>query len=327
LERLVVREPDTVEIGSKKGGGMSLLWGWWKGRAGGVGASAGDVEMRRKTAWIGVAAELAGLVAREGDDGAERARGLLAEFLRGEMDAVEVRYVPVGLAGAVGWVVGGRVVLGMGGCGEVADVVLRRAGAWGAEEIRLAEVAAKTAGGVLEALGAMEELRRQSMTDALTGLYNRRSLDRMLEREVLLASRHGGPLSVVVIDVDHFKLANDRFGHSVGDALLRHVGATILETLRRSDLAFRYGGDEFVVVLPQTGVSNATAAMEKLRRAMAAGEPGGAAAGLLAPTLSIGVAEWWAGGSGEELVKAADEALYGAKRANRNCVRAYRAAA
>jgi len=131
LERLVVREPDTAEIGSKKGGGMSLLWGWWKGRAGGVGASAGDVEMRRKTAWIGVAAELAGLVSREGDDGAERARGLLAEFLRGEMDAVEVRYVPVGLAGAVGWVVGGRVVLGMGGCGEVADVVLRRAGAWG----------------------------------------------------------------------------------------------------------------------------------------------------------------------------------------------------
>jgi diguanylate cyclase (GGDEF)-like protein len=142
-------------------------------------------------------------------------------------------------------------------------------------------------------------------------------LDRLLEREVLLAVRHGAPLSVVVLDIDHFKQVNDTLGHAIGDEVLRQVAATVRKTLRRSDLAFRFGGDEFVLVLRQTGLDKALAAMEKLRLAMQ-----GVRAGEMPLTLSIGVTEVKAGSTALSILEEADSALYRAKREDRDCVRA-----
>ena len=165
------------------------------------------------------------------------------------------------------------------------------------------------------------------MTDALTGLYNRRSLDALMIREVALAERHGQTLSLVMIDMDHFKEVNDGHGHAAGDHLLRSFAESVRITLRKTDLAFRYGGDEFVIALPQTTVAQAQQVVQKLRQAFAAIDFRDAIHALEhQPTLSVGVAErsvdtgvltWSA------LLAAADAALYEAKEANRNCVRVY----
>lgn len=338
---VVVKRSAVQDFRDQPGAGVHAEWrGSWLGRwvervVGGArregerqeGADLARGRLRMTSQWIETAAEMVKLPAGDSETGVEAVRGMLTRFLQTEMGAAEVRYLPAGLVGGQERSAGRRMVLGMGEWREVAEVILREGVAWEGAELMLAEKAAETAGGVMGTVARMDVVRTQSLTDALTGLYNRRSLERMLEREVLLASRHGVALSVVVIDVDHFKMMNDRYGHAVGDEMLRHVAATIGQTLRRSDLAFRYGGDEFVVVLPQTGLNNAMAAMEKLARAMRASAPEGAAVGLNAPTLSIGVAEWWAGGTATGLLRAADEALYRAKRESRNCVRAYRAAA
>jgi diguanylate cyclase (GGDEF)-like protein len=168
----------------------------------------------------------------------------------------------------------------------------------------------------------LAEAERQSMTDPLTGLFNRRSLEQLLEREVLLAERHGQALALVMIDLDRFKQINDTYGHAAGDYLLKAFADCCRATLRKSDLPFRYGGDEFVVALPQTSISRAEQVVEKLRAAFAANDFSQAIPQLPAPpTLSIGVTEL---GVGERtlgaLLGAADHAVYQAKRAGRDQV-------
>jgi diguanylate cyclase (GGDEF)-like protein len=165
------------------------------------------------------------------------------------------------------------------------------------------------------------------MTDALTGLYNRRSLESLLQREVALAERHGVPLSLVIIDMDRFKQVNDSHGHAAGDHLLKAFADCVRITLRKTDLAFRYGGDEFVIALPQTPVAQAVRVVNKLRQAFGAVDFSHAIARMeQQPTLSIGVAERSVPQNVitlQNLLAAADQALYDAKAANRNCVRVY----
>ena len=201
-------------------------------------------------------------------------------------------------------------------------------GAEWTEELRqLAQTYVNTASSTLITLNHLAEAEKQSMTDALTGLYNRRSLDSLLEREVALAGRHGLPLSVVMIDMDEFKQINDSHGHAAGDHMLRAFADCVRITLRKTDLAFRYGGDEFVIAPPQTQVAQAQQVVQKLRQAFASVDFSSAIANLShQPTLSIGVAERsTAHGlltlSG--IMGAADAALYDAKNANRNCVRVF----
>lgn len=198
---------------------------------------------------------------------------------------------------------------------------------WSDERRQLAQTYANTAQSSLTSLHLLAEAEKQSMTDALTGLFNRRSLDQLLAREVALAERHQQPLSLVMIDMDLFKQINDAHGHAAGDHLLRAFADCVRITLRKTDLAFRYGGDEFVVALPQTTLAQAQQVVQKLRQAFASVDFSSAIAHLeQQPTLSIGLVERSASLNLlalSALLSAVDQALYDAKSASRNCVRVY----
>ncbi len=173
-----------------------------------------------------------------------------------------------------------------------------------------------------ELLEKNAQLEAQSITDSLTGLANRRWLMTRLEEEVTRARRHKEPLSVVMIDIDHFKQVNDTHGHAMGDEVLRNIGAFLKAGVRTTDLAARYGGDELTLVLPHTDVPAAIQVAESLRVKFSVVEH--QLEGIsLKKTVSMGVAA--RDGQGEsphadDLLKNADEALYRAKQNGRNQV-------
>jgi diguanylate cyclase (GGDEF)-like protein len=183
------------------------------------------------------------------------------------------------------------------------------------EGIRLQLANAALAAQLGQALAAMAE---QAATDALTGLPNRRSLDQALAAQLAMAQREGRPFSVLMLDLDHFKAVNDTHGHGVGDAVLRAFAQRIQGQLRRSDVCFRYGGEEFVVVLAGTASEVALDTAERLRLAVAGAPlvPG------VAVTVSVGSASWHEGEDAAALLARADTALYAAKRAGRDRVMA-----
>jgi diguanylate cyclase (GGDEF)-like protein len=209
----------------------------------------------------------------------------------------------------------------------VVHMLLPPAREWDEDLKQLAQTYVNTAQSSLISLNLLAEAEKTSMTDGLTGLYNRRSLESLMQREVALAERHSHPLSLVMIDMDRFKDVNDTHGHAAGDHMLRSFADCVRMTLRRTDLAFRYGGDEFVIALPQTAVSQAQQVVQKLRQAFASVDFSDAIAKLdHQPTLSIGVVERAAGNNVltlSALLTAADQALYDAKNDNRNCTKVY----
>jgi diguanylate cyclase (GGDEF)-like protein len=169
----------------------------------------------------------------------------------------------------------------------------------------------------------LRELQALSRTDGLTGAGNRRAFDEALRQETSRAERYRLPLSVVMIDVDHFKSVNDRFGHRMGDEVLKAVTRAVASELRETDATYRYGGEEFAILLPHTGAEGALEVGARLVAAMAS-RPVNVGAVSLKVTISAGVSS----ASGAELsendiVAQADAALYAAKRAGRNQVRAH----
>jgi diguanylate cyclase (GGDEF)-like protein len=165
-----------------------------------------------------------------------------------------------------------------------------------------------------------QELDRLARTDGLTGLLNRRSLEEALQHELSRAQRYGSSLSLLMLDVDHFKQFNDRHGHPLGDKLLRQVAEVIRTTVREADLPARYGGEEFVVILPETELEAAMSVGERIRQGVAAlGGEEGRSQPLGHLSVSIGVASFPCPcPTPEELVKQADAALYEAKQRGRN---------
>jgi diguanylate cyclase (GGDEF)-like protein len=158
-----------------------------------------------------------------------------------------------------------------------------------------------------------------SLRDSLTGIGNRAALELTLQRELKLAQRTQRPLSLLVADVDSFKQINDRLGHAMGDRLLVLAVELIKSALRETDQVFRYGGDEFVVILSNTGGDEAETVAERIRQAAAACELPGTA-GSERITLSIGVGSSTPEDARDSLFKKADEALYQAKTSGRNRV-------
>ncbi|MCB9689235.1 MAG: GGDEF domain-containing protein [Alphaproteobacteria bacterium] len=166
----------------------------------------------------------------------------------------------------------------------------------------------------------LDAYRRQATRDALTGLFNRRWLDEQLSR-LMSPDTSGRQLSVVMVDVDYFKRLNDTLGHAIGDVVLVAIAQTLRRRFRPADIVARFGGEEFVVVMPATQLAAASNAAERVRRAVEftrfAGPDG---AVLPQVTVSCGVAEMIPGDDPGSLVRRADQALYAAKSAGRNRV-------
>lgn len=166
-----------------------------------------------------------------------------------------------------------------------------------------------------------ETLRSQSVRDPLTGLFNRRYMEETLEREIRRAERSGRPLSVMMLDLDHFKQFNDTFGHSAGDALLRELGTMLRANLRAGDIACRFGGEEFVLILPEAALDCARTRAEQFREAAKHLNVSHLGESLGPMTVSLGVAAFPEHGtSGEALLETADAALYRAKSEGRDRV-------
>ena len=176
----------------------------------------------------------------------------------------------------------------------------------------------------LENTANTEHLLLSGLTDVLTGLHNRRYLDRRLGEEVTRSARYGSPLSCLFIDADHFKSVNDMHGHHAGDQVLREISLRVRECLRASDIATRFGGEEFALLLPQTDQDEAFNLAERIRNRIGDQSILLESGQKLQITVSIGVSQLAmpaSEGCSEKLLDDADRALYEAKRLGRNRVR------
>ena len=231
-------------------------------------------------------------------------------FLAGSGEELAASVPRLALVGGAPETAGCALLLPLSVRGEVEAVVLlarRRAEPFTERSIELAALLVDQAATALALLRA----RAEAGTDTVTGCMNHRGMRRQLHEEVGRAARAGSPLSALLIDLDNFKLVNDRHGHQAGDVLLREVAQTLVREFRAFDRVARYGGDEFVVILPNADLESAAAAAQRaLERLLEIpsfdANPGASA--------SIGVAQWQAPMSIDELLEACDAALLRSKR-------------
>ena len=189
----------------------------------------------------------------------------------------------------------------------------------------LVAIVERELGGAVKIASLIEESQRLAATDALTGLMNRRALGTVMDAEIARCARHGYALSLLLLDIDHFKQINDKRGHAAGDRVLAAMGDLLRQHMRRSDLAARWGGEEFVVICTSTDASGSSVAAERLRVAIEtlvildeAGQP-------IPITASIGAATWRSGELIEAFVDRADRAMYVSKVSGRNRVTVFAA--
>jgi diguanylate cyclase (GGDEF)-like protein/putative nucleotidyltransferase with HDIG domain len=183
--------------------------------------------------------------------------------------------------------------------------------AFGRRHVKLLEQLAAQIAMPLENTQLYAMAKRKAGVDELTGLYNRRSLEEVIDSEISRHSRYGGTFALAILDLDSFKLYNDTYGHLAGDSLLQIVGRNIKDAIRNADYAFRYGGDEFAVLLPQTSIDAALSVLERVREKIADGVD----TQKITITTSIGLASWPDDGiSHTDIIASADVSLYRAKR-------------
>src|SRR5215471_479734 len=202
----------------------------------------------------------------------------------------------------------------------VGTVAFSPAKSAAADAAVLAPILARELGGPLRMTALIEESQRQASVDSLTGLLNRRAFAAAIDLELARSARHGYPLSLMLLDVDHFKSINDRWGHATGDQVLAAIGAMLRSTMRRTDVASRWGGEEFVLAMPSTPLAGGRVAAERVRRDIAALTILDHEGKRIAVTASIGLVELHRGESLAQLVDRADKAMYGAKVGGRNRV-------
>ena len=174
---------------------------------------------------------------------------------------------------------------------------------------------------LVNSIKLQREYEHVASTDGLTGLHNRRWLDDSFRRQMNRCERNGQPCSIIMLDIDHFKQMNDRFGHLAGDRVLCTVAQVLLNMLRPTDLVARYGGEEFALCLPETPLKGAWNIADRLRKAIA-NTPTPFEEGKLLPAanVSLGIAAMQPNQSLDSLLSAADTALYRAKANGRNCI-------
>ena len=188
------------------------------------------------------------------------------------------------------------------------------------EEISIVEFLASTLVFPLKNALMYEEALSKALTDELTGMGNKRALQSCLHRETERSIRRKQPLSTLIIDIDHFKKVNDTHGHRAGDAVLKQFGSLIQKNLRKTDLSFRYGGEEFVLILEETDKEHALQTAERIRQAVQ--ESNFAFEDLTIPlSASFGCATYKLGETMDSFIERADQALYLAKNSGRNTVR------
>jgi len=193
-------------------------------------------------------------------------------------------------------------------------------GSWTSERDKVVESYLSGAASALSNLRLLDTMKQQANIDSLTALYNRRFLEDYAKRQIAVARRKDEPLGFIMLDLDHFKAANDLFGHEVGDRILRHFAQTITGAMRETNLAARFGGEEFLVLLPDTNAKSCLLVAERIRKAVARMiVPSGTDKPLPQTTVSLGIAVYPDHGRTlEEVLQAADKALYESKRGGRN---------
>ena len=179
---------------------------------------------------------------------------------------------------------------------------------------------ARELGGALRMATLVEESRWMATTDALTGLLNRRAFLESTGREVARTRRYGDKLSVILLDVDHFKHINDKRGHAAGDMVLSAMGRLLNQALRTCDIVARWGGEEFVLVLPSTGIEGGEQTAERVRELLEGANIKDGNGDVIPVTASFGVASYMAGENLEQVIDRADRAMYLAKSGGRNRV-------
>ena len=205
------------------------------------------------------------------------------------------------------------------GVGQIGTLALAPSVGREADAMALLSLVARELGAPLRIAVLMDESQRLATVDPLTGLLNRRAFLEVMHTELAHAKRYGSPFSLLLLDVDHFKLVNDTHGHAAGDQVLSAVGALLQRELRAPDTAARWGGEEFVIALRSTGETGAVGAGDRIRTALQAleiGPPGK----TIRVTASIGAAQCASGESVEGITERADQAMYRAKLGGRNRV-------
>jgi two-component system cell cycle response regulator len=188
------------------------------------------------------------------------------------------------------------------------------------EDRRLLGLFAAELGGPVQMSILYEDARRLATIDALTQVLNRRAFLDTMERERSRSERHNLPISLLLLDVDHFKNVNDKYGHAAGDVILRGTAKTLVRVARKSDVVARWGGEEFVLALPQTGAAGARVAGERVRHSIAGTSHELPSGEIVQVTASIGIASATPPWVIDDLVSAADSAMYVAKNRGRNRV-------
>ena len=202
----------------------------------------------------------------------------------------------------------------------VAHIALSQKGVGDHQDVRILDVVARELGGPLRMALLVEETQRAATTDPLTGIMNRRALLAALDVEQARSERHGYPMSLLLLDVDHFKLINDERGHATGDQVLAALGQLLTRQARKTDIVGRWGGEEFVVVLSGAPESGARIAAERIRSAVERMSVSDVKRQRVPVTVSIGIACLEVNDNAEVLIDRADRAMYQAKASGRNRV-------
>jgi diguanylate cyclase (GGDEF)-like protein len=203
----------------------------------------------------------------------------------------------------------------------VLDIESEKLNAFSERDIRMFSVFASQAAIAIENARLYNETKEMSLTDSLTNIANRRHFDLILENELKRGRGYSRSVSLAMIDLDHFKEFNDRYGHPAGDQLLIYVARKLKDTVRDTDLVARYGGEEFVIIFPETGSGPAFKVCERVRMAVENAHITLKKYGRVGITISIGLATYpQSAQSAQELIQKADLALYRAKKLGRNRV-------